>query len=254
MQRFRAARNSLGESRPDWQIFGALGRTLANMVPVFEGAAVGVGAGRGQQTSKKKSPARTATAQSSWGYRSTDDVNAEIVERVAIYKNASYAKLKATSGVWGRQAVADPVFYDGTSYENTEGFGVQWPALAEQSNVAFDLVFSQPVTTQRRDGELLVIAAPRLYDGGTLMQNADGLSYWVPQPYVGIARADAARLGIRSGDRLRLSSSVGALELEAKIDGTVGEGTLLVPDLAEIPLGSIQTGVLTPVKIEKVEA
>ncbi|HEY0601716.1 MAG TPA: NADH-quinone oxidoreductase subunit NuoG [Herpetosiphonaceae bacterium] len=257
VQRFRAARNSLGESRPDWQILSALGRTVANMVPVFEGAAVGVGAstgaGKGQPTSKKKNAART-TPQSSWLYRSTDDVNAEIVERVAIYKDASFAKLKATSGVWGRQAVSDPVFYDGTSYENTEGFGVQWPTLAEQGNVAFDLVFSQPVVPQRREGELLVIAAPRLYDGGTLMQNADSLSYWVPQPYVGIAKADAARLGISSGNRVRLSSSVGAVELEAKVDGAVGEGTLLVPDLAEIPLGSLRTGVLTPVKIEKVEA
>jgi NADH-quinone oxidoreductase subunit G len=254
VQRFRAARNSLGESRPDWQILGALGRTLANMVPVFEGAAVGVGAGKGQQPGKKKAAAQQVIERSSWSYRSTDDVNAEIVERVSIYKNASYTRLKATSGVWGRQAVADPVFYDGTSYENTEGFGVQWPTLAEQANVAFDLVFSQPAAPQRRDGELLLIAAPRLYDGGTLMQNAEGLSFWVPQPYVGIARSDAARLGISSGDRLRLVSAVGALELDARIDGTVGEGTLLVPDLADIPLGSLQTGVLTPVKIEKVEA
>jgi NADH-quinone oxidoreductase subunit G len=174
------------------------------------------------------------------------------VERVGIYKGASYTTLKATSGVWGRQAVADPVFYDGTSYENTEGFGVQWPTLAEQSNLAFDLVFSQPSALPRRDGEMLVIAAPRLYNGGTLMENAEGLSFWVPRPYVGMARADATRLGVSSGDRVRLTSALGSLELDAMVDGTVGEGTLLVPDLAGIPLGALQTGVLTPVKIEKV--
>ncbi|HEX6289466.1 MAG TPA: NADH-quinone oxidoreductase subunit NuoG [Herpetosiphonaceae bacterium] len=253
VQRFRAARNSLGESRPDWQIIGALGRTLANMMPVAETATVAVGAGRGQ-TSKKKARTAQMSTQSPWVYRSIDDVNAEIVERVAIYKGASYARLKSSGGVWGRQAVADPVFYDGTSYENTEGFGVQWPTLAEQPNVAFDLVFSQPGALARQDGQMLLVAAPRLYDGGTLMQNAEGLSFWVPRPYVGIARADAARLRISSGDRVRLTSALGALELDAKVDGEVGEGTLLVPDLAEIPLGALQTGVLTPVKIEKVEA
>ena len=47
-------------------------------------------------------------------------------------------------------------------------------------------------------------------------------------------------------------SAVGALELYAKVDGTVDQGTLLVPDLEAIPLGQVQTGVLTPVRIEKV--
>jgi NADH-quinone oxidoreductase subunit G len=150
--------------------------------------------------------------------------------------------------------VDDPVFYDGTSYENTEGYGVQWPTLAEQQNVVFDLVFSQPQTPQPRNGEMLLVAAPRLYNGGTLMQGAEGLSFWVAQPYVGMAKVDAARLGVASGDRLRLSSTRGNLELFALVDGLVGPGTLVVPDLAEIPLGQVQTGVLTPVRVEKVEA
>jgi NADH-quinone oxidoreductase subunit G len=254
VQRFRAARNSLGDSRSDWQIIGALGRVLVNMMPMGQAATVAVGAvgATKGQTGKKKGAARIVSVPDSWVYRSTDDVNAEIVERVGIYKDASYAKLKANNGVWGRQAVLDPVFYDGTSYENTEGFGVQWPTLAEQSNLAFDLVFSQPTALARHDGDLLVVAAPRLYNGGTLMENAENLSFWVARPYVGIARADAARLDVSSGDRVRLTSAIGSLELDAMVDGAVGEGTLLVPDLAELPLGALQTGVLTPVKIEKV--
>ncbi len=250
VQRFRAGRNNLDESRPDWQIFAAVGRALAAMVtaPAMAVAA----AAPAKQTGKRQVTAKPVVEAHPWNYRSTDDVNAEIVQQVAIYRGASYAKLKSSNGTWGRGGVDDPVFYDGTSYANTEGFGVQWPTLAEQQNVVFDLVFSQPAAPQRRDGELLLVAAPRLYDGGTLMENADRLSFWVAQPYVGIAREDAERLGVASGDRLRLSSAVGSLELFAKVDGLVGPGTLVVPDLAEIPLGQVQTGVLTPVRVEKV--
>jgi NADH-quinone oxidoreductase subunit G len=251
VQRFRAGRNNLGDSRPDWQIFTAIGRALAQMVS--EPALATVAAGPARQTSKRAANVKHVADSRPWNYRSTDDINAEIVQTVPIYKNASYAKLKSVGGVWGRQAVADPVFYDGTSYENTEGFGAQWPTLAEQGNLVFDLVFSQPATQQRRDGELLLVAAPRLYNGGTLMQNAEGLSFWVAQPYVGIAQADAQRMGIASGQRLRLHSQRGAIELTAKVDGQVAPGTLLVPDLHAIPLGQVQTGVITPVRVEKVE-
>lgn len=256
VQRFRAARNSYGESRADWQIFAALGRELAGMLTAplaVATVAAGASGGKKQTSKKQNSPAHVADVRS-WVFRSTDDINAEIVRQVAIYRDASFGKLKSQGGIWGRQAVADPVFYDGTSYENTEGFGVQWPTLAEQPNVVFDLVFSQPASPQLRAGEFLLIAAPRLYNGGTLMEHADSLSFWVAQPYVGISRTDAERLRIASGDRVRLTSQVGTLELFALLDGEVSAGTLVVPDLAEIPLGQLQTGVLTPVKVEKVEA
>ncbi len=250
VQRFRAARNTLGESRPDWQIFTALGRALSQMVG--EPALVAVGAEGGNPRSKKAAR-RQALDSRPWLYRSTDDINAEIVREVGIYKDASYAQLKQITGVWGRQPVSDPVFYDGTSYKNTEGFGVQWPTLAEQPNVVFDLVFSRPESVQLGPDALLLIVAPRLYDGGTLMQHSEGIGYWVAQPYVGVSRADAERLAIATGDTLRLTSAVGAIELMAKVDVTVEPGTLLVPDLEAIPLGQVQTGVLTPVRVEKVE-
>ena len=43
-------------------------------------------------------------------------------------------------------------------------------------------------------------------------------------------------------------------DLDALVQRNVSAGTLLVPDIAAIPLGQIKTGVLTPVRVEKVEA
>jgi NADH-quinone oxidoreductase subunit G len=245
VQRFRAARNPLDESRPDWQVFAAIGRVLSGRLPfATEMPAKGKGSrGANQQTS----------ATRVWHYRSTDDINAEIVREVTIYKDASYAQLKAVSGVWGRQPVADPVYYDGTSYKNTEGFGVQWSTEAEQPKASFEFRFVEPQPREMHSGEMLVVAAPRLYDGGTLMQGAEGLSFWVAQPYVGVARTDAEHLQVRSGDQLRLSRDGVSITLPARVDGQVSQGTLLVPDTEATPLGAIQAGVLTSVRVEKVE-
>jgi anaerobic selenocysteine-containing dehydrogenase len=124
--------------------------------------------------------------------------------------------------------------------------------LAEQAKVAFDLVFSQPQATRPGDGSLLLVTARRLFDGGTLMENSDLLQFWVADPYAGLNREDAGRLGVVAGDKVRITSERGALELWALVDGDIPAGTVLVPDLEQIPLAGIQTGVLTPVRLERV--
>jgi NADH-quinone oxidoreductase subunit G len=246
VQRFRQAREATGESRPDWQIFASLGRALVQQEAAAEPVRVGGGRSKGQAVA-------TAPAPQRWVYRSTEDINSEIVRTVGIYSGAAYAQLRSSGGVWGRQATGEAVFYDGTSYSNTEGIGVQWPSLAEQAKVTFDLVFSQPRRAATTDGQFMLVAIPRLYDGGTLMQASELLQFWVAQPYVGVNRDDAARLGLTSGDTVRLTSPAGAIELATRIDGDVSPGMLLVPDVETVPLATIQTGMLTSVRLEKVE-
>ena len=125
--------------------------------------------------------------------------------------------------------------------------------MAEQGRITFDLVFSQPEVVRPADGTLMLVAAHRLYDGGTLMTNAELLQFWVADPYVGLSHEDAGHLRVESGDKVRVTSSVGSIDLWARIDNDVPTGTALVPDLEKIPLAGIQTGVLTPVRLEKVE-
>jgi predicted molibdopterin-dependent oxidoreductase YjgC len=102
------------------------------------------------------------------------------------------------------------------------------------------------------DGELTLVAAHRLYDGGSLMRDAGALQFWVADPYVGLSHEDAGRLRVESGDKVRLTSSTGSIELWARVDGDVPAGTAVVPDIETIPLAGLQTGVLTPVRLEKV--
>jgi predicted molibdopterin-dependent oxidoreductase YjgC len=124
--------------------------------------------------------------------------------------------------------------------------------LAEQGSVTFDLVFSQPEVVRPAAGALTLVAVHRLYDGGTLMQNSDALQFWVADPYVGLNQEDASALQVLSGDKVRITSSVGSIELWARVDADVPRGAALVPDLEQIPLADVQTGVLTAVRLEKV--
>ena len=248
VQRFRQARESAGESRPDWQIIAALGRAIMQLMPASGEPARGA-----RSRGKAIAAASTRPAARPWVYRSTDDINNEIVKNVGIYSGAGYARLRASGGVWGRQPTHDPVFYDGTSYTNTEGLGVQWPALAEESRATFDLVFSRPEPALPLNGHLTLVTMPRLYDDGTLMRESEMLRFWVADPYVGLNRDDAGRMEVASGDRVRLTSSAGWIELTARVDKDVAPGMAQVPDIETIPLAAVQTGLLTPVRIEKVD-
>ncbi len=248
VQRFRQARQSPGEARPDWQIFATLGRAITALIPEPVATVAG-----GKGKNRGATAVAEAPAARPWMYRSTDDVNAEIVKTVGIYSGASYDKLRSTGGVWGRQALNENVYYDGTSYHNTEGLGIQWPTLAEQRKSSFDFIFAKPTDRPTLNGQLMMVSVPRTFNGGTLMENADALSFWVSDPYVGLSKDDAARLGIASGDRVRMTSSIGTIELWSRVVKDAVDGTALVPDLATIPLGAVQTGVMTPVRIEKIE-
>ncbi|MBA3944585.1 MAG: NADH-quinone oxidoreductase subunit NuoG [Herpetosiphonaceae bacterium] len=253
VQRFRQARDAVGESRPDWQIFATLGRELAKLLPQEQMTQVGKASAKPAAKGQAKVVTQAAPGPRPWVYRSSDDVHAEIIQNVGIYAGLSYSALRGQAGgVWGRQATHDAIFYDGTSYANTEGVGAQWPALAEQSRLAFDLVFSKPTPVVADGQQFTLVAAARLYDDGTLMQPSELLRFWVAQPYVGLSQPDAQRLGVESGDKVRLTSQAGQLELFARVDREVGVGIALVPDLETIPLAAVQTGVVTPVRIEKV--
>lgn len=54
---------------------------------------------------------------------------------------------------------------------------------------------------------------------GSMTRRVRQLHQAVPQAYVEINRADAQRLGIKSGDKVRLTSRRGSLELPAVVDG-----------------------------------
>lgn len=66
---------------------------------------------------------------------------------------------------------------------------------------------------------------------GSMTRRVRQLHQAVPEAYAELNRADAAALGVKSGDRVRLSSRRGSLELAAQVDGRgqPPRGTVFVP-------------------------
>jgi nitrate reductase NapA len=78
---------------------------------------------------------------------------------------------------------------------------------------------------------------------GSMTRRTRELHQAAPRAYVELNRADAAELGIRGGDRVRLSSRRGSIEIEARVDGRgmPPRGSLFVPFFDEERLVNLVT-------------
>lgn len=263
VQRARQARAIPGQCRPAWAIVQGIAQHLAGMVAAQATEAVIKVTRDGKARDKGKGKAQSleataalATADRGWDYMTVADVAAEIAERTPGYAGITYTKLTSTGsgGSWGRQ-VNEAIYYDGTNYENTEGVGIQCPAIAEQQRATIALA-PRPVKPPVADGQhpFTLLTARLLYDGDPLLRDSRLLNR-VPAPYVALNSADAQRLGVKAGDRVLVASAVGALELPARVVVDLPAGSVLIPaNLPGAPLAVVQTGPRTQVAINKVAA
>ncbi len=64
---------------------------------------------------------------------------------------------------------------------------------------------------------------------GTMTRKSAGLEALAPSPFVEVNPQDAERLGVKDGDRVRVSSRRGSIELAARVDAKVDVGVLFIP-------------------------
>jgi NADH-quinone oxidoreductase subunit G len=254
VQRSRAARQPYGQSRPDWAIVQGVAQLLAELVltpprAVAE-SAKGTKAARGDK-GHRESTVTVAAEPARWDYLTVGELAAEIAERVPGYAGVTYEALSATGtpGEWGRQ-VNEAVFYDGTSYENSEGVGLALPALIEGGRVTLSLS-PRPAPVSMDERPLLLLAQPLAYGGDPLLRGSL-LERQAPQPAVAISRADAEKLNIKPGDRVRLDSAAGELTTVARVVDDLPAGVLMAPaHLPGLCLATVQTGSRTRVSLVK---
>jgi NADH-quinone oxidoreductase subunit G len=261
VQRSRQALPVVGDSRPDWAILAEIGRRLNAMIlaaPKTE--QVDAGASRGKETRKARgtsgnlatTTAVATTSEINWLYATPADVAAEIAERVPGYGGITYPKLAATGkiGTWGRQ-VNEAVYYDGTNYENVEGVGLPLAPLIDGAKASINIA-PRPIAPLSGEGPMLLVAQPLAYDGDDLLRGSKLQSH-VPTAYIAISMGDAQRQNIHPGDKVRISSTAGTLELPARVVNDLPSGLLMVPaSLPGIELAAVQTGPRTRVSLAKV--
>lgn len=258
VQPARQARPTVGESRPDWAIFQAVAQALLEIPEMSQRVsevAASSAESRKKPTKEERKAANSAPRKppAPWNYFVVSDVANDIAAQVPCYENITYttlANIKSIGG-WGRQ-VNEELFYDGTSYENTESYGIQYPSPSERPNASYTIrmgALRAPSADRRYPFRLLV--QHLLYDGDPLLCDSL-LTVYIPEPYVVVHQTDAEKLGITDGNMVQVVSQTGSLDCVARIGAHVPSGSVLFPaHLTNAPLAVIQTGPHTFVAIEK---
>jgi formate dehydrogenase alpha subunit len=155
--------------------------------------------------------------------------------------------------------------YAGITYRRLGALGLQWPCPSEDHPgtpilhvESFPIgrgrlsacEFREPAETP--DAEYpLVLTTGRLlfhYHTGTMTRNSPSLVREIDRAFVEINPTDASGLGIREGDRVRVSSRRGSVEVEAKVTERVGKGVIFMPfHFAEAAANLLTVAALDPV-------
>jgi formate dehydrogenase alpha subunit len=196
VQRVRKAIEPPGLARPDWWIAAGLARRVARRL--------GLDVGR------------------QFDYTAAVDVFEEMARLTPFLAGISYERLEREGGLqWPCPAPDHP----GTRFLYAESFprgkarfvpGRQTVEAAELPDTEFPFVLNT--------GRLLYH-----WHGGTLTRRVQGLLELAPRLEVAIHPADARRLGVATGSRLRLTSRRGELDGYARVTEAVRPGAVFVP-------------------------
>jgi predicted molibdopterin-dependent oxidoreductase YjgC len=135
--------------------------------------------------------------------------------------------------------------------------GVQWKTRAEDGSAGapkLALRLVEPVPLAGSQDSLILVAPRILYDGGRLLAEAEVVASHLHPVQILLARSDAQKLGIATGDQVTISVNGTSIELPAQISRTATEGVALVPrNLAGRPAETLlgPSALFAAVKVEK---
>jgi formate dehydrogenase major subunit len=155
--------------------------------------------------------------------------------------------------------------YAGIDYERLEKQGIQWPCPTKDhpgTRYMHKDVFSRGKglfkgiehkgSAEQADKEYpFVLTTGRVlyhYHTGTMTRKVKGLNEKVPGSYIEINPAAAAKLGVKNGEMLKVTSRRGSIKVEARISERVKEDVVFVPfHFAEAAANNLTNGALDPV-------
>jgi formate dehydrogenase alpha subunit len=196
VQRVRHAIDPPGEARPDWWITYELARRVAAKL----GLAV----------------------DGQFDARSAAEIFAEMAALVPFLRGISHERLDREGGLQWPCPTPD---HPGTRFLYADSFprgkgrfvpAIQTVEAAELPDADYPFVLNT--------GRLLYH-----WHGGTITRRVQGLMELAPRLEVAIHPVDARRLGVESGERLRVTSRRGDLTADARVTEAVRPGSVFVP-------------------------
>jgi len=163
-------------------------------------------------------------------------VMARIAASIPDYAGMSYARLAEFSEQWPIVGRGD-LYYGGTTYENTQGLGMQL-APAAQRGQTVPLGWIEPAQVQVSDGALLAVPVTRLYDRGQTVMPSRLLHQRILQPYIALNPSEAGQRSIAAGDTVEVALNNSTSLATVRLDAAVPPGIVLVPRSLTIPIAS----------------
>ncbi|MBW7877855.1 MAG: NADH-quinone oxidoreductase subunit NuoG [Anaerolineae bacterium] len=196
VQRFYTAQGPMGWSLPLWQIANRLGEKLGQGKAKLSAAAV------------MKEIAASVPAFEGMDYRALSKVEKQ-------YPDVGGA--------------SDSYYYSGTACKNTGGLGVVIPTAADKGETVKAGEVKLPAVPKAGKGEFVIIPSTRLYNREAQFKLSTVVHPRVMVPFAEINSADAAKLGITSGDVVQISANGGSVRVRANVNGGAPEGSVVLP-------------------------
>jgi len=176
-------------------------------------------------------------------YSGAAAVFVHMAKQLKSFENLNYPKLSEAKEQWPIIGRGD-LYYGGTTYENSQGLGVQLPLSGETPSLSW------PQVAEFKLPKLGLMAFPvtRLYDQGTTLLPSQLLEDRIGEPYVVLNAEDAGRLKIQDGGMVRMviSGSGHSVVVPARLDEELPERVVLVPRSFGVPIHGP-----TPVEVKR---
>lgn len=131
----------------------------------------------------------------------------------------------------------DDIYYGGTTYDNSQGLGVQLSTTTERGENP-TLSFEAPFELEKPKGGLLAVPITRLYDHGTTIAASELLATRLESPQIVLNPEDAEKLGLEMGASAIVTLNGAGASLTTQIDNSLPKGIALIPRSLGLPIDS----------------
>ncbi|MBW8010770.1 MAG: NADH-quinone oxidoreductase subunit NuoG [Chloroflexi bacterium] len=158
----------------------------------------------------------------------------QIAEVVPDYAELTYQKLAKVEKQFPLIGRED-VYYGGTSYQNSQGLGVQLKPAAQNGDSPV-LVITELPEVKLSGEELLAVPVTRLLDLGNTVTPSEVLVTRLAKPHVALHPQDAEKLGVEWGSKVKLILNGSTQTVLVEFDNSMPHGVVLVPRSLGIPI------------------
>ena len=165
-------------------------------------------------------------------------VMSQIAESMPDYAEITYIHLAQVVEQWPIVGRSD-MYYGGTTYENSQGLGVQLEPASQRGEAmdSVDVQAPEAMIVLDADG-LLAVPVTRLYDHGQTMRTSPTLRPRLVEPHVVLHPSDAGNLGVEQGSIVTVQLNGSSANVAAYLDRSMPQGVVLVPRSLGIPISS----------------